>query len=194
VTGRGKRGTLDRWLAAGDGRGLLGPGKGGGATMRIAGCLALVALMLVGWGPRAGDARAEVSVHLGYGFGYGYGYPYRYYRNRGYGYGYGYPYRHYRNRGYGYGYPYGYRHSYRFPRYRLGYTYSRPYYAGRAYVPSRAAPPPALAAPVAPVAPVAPYDTSYCREYTRQIVIDGEEQMAHGTACRQPDGTWRIID
>jgi surface antigen len=32
----------------------------------------------------------------------------------------------------------------------------------------------------------------YCREYTEEIVIDGRRQSAHGTACRMPDGTWRI--
>ncbi len=24
------------------------------------------------------------------------------------------------------------------------------------------------------------------------VVIDGKAQSAHGTACREPDGTWRI--
>lgn len=33
-----------------------------------------------------------------------------------------------------------------------------------------------------------------CREYQRQIQIDGKMQMAHGTACRQPDGSWRLVD
>lgn len=31
-----------------------------------------------------------------------------------------------------------------------------------------------------------------CREYTTSVVIDGKTQTAHGTACREPDGTWRI--
>jgi surface antigen len=31
-----------------------------------------------------------------------------------------------------------------------------------------------------------------CREYTTSVVIDGETQSAHGTACREPDGTRRI--
>ena len=30
----------------------------------------------------------------------------------------------------------------------------------------------------------------YCREYTTSVVIDGRTQRAHGTACRQPDGSW----
>jgi len=32
----------------------------------------------------------------------------------------------------------------------------------------------------------------YCREYQQTIVIGGKEQQAYGTACRQPDGTWKI--
>lgn len=33
----------------------------------------------------------------------------------------------------------------------------------------------------------------YCREYQTTIVIDGRPQSGHGTACRQPDGTWQIV-
>ncbi len=41
----------------------------------------------------------------------------------------------------------------------------------------------------------AAFDTSYCREYTTTTtVIDGIEQKSHGTACRQADGTWRIVN
>jgi len=32
-----------------------------------------------------------------------------------------------------------------------------------------------------------------CRDYTHQIWIDGQPQTARGTACRQPDGTWRPV-
>lgn len=32
----------------------------------------------------------------------------------------------------------------------------------------------------------------YCREYQQVVVINGREQSAYGTACRQPDGTWQI--
>lgn len=38
------------------------------------------------------------------------------------------------------------------------------------------------------------FDTSYCREYSTTTVIDGAEQKSHGTACRQADGTWRILN
>ncbi len=33
----------------------------------------------------------------------------------------------------------------------------------------------------------------YCREFQQTIIIDGETQRAYGTACRQPDGSWRIV-
>lgn len=32
----------------------------------------------------------------------------------------------------------------------------------------------------------------YCREFTQTIIIDGDTQRAYGTACRQPDGTWKL--
>ena len=32
-----------------------------------------------------------------------------------------------------------------------------------------------------------------CRDYTHTIYVDGQPQVARGTACRQPDGTWRPV-
>ena len=32
----------------------------------------------------------------------------------------------------------------------------------------------------------------YCREFTQTIQVGGESQQGHGTACRQPDGSWKI--
>ena len=46
------------------------------------------------------------------------------------------------------------------------------------------------------VTPVRTYQTStgqYCREYTQTINVGGERHQSYGTACRQPDGTWRIV-
>ncbi len=46
------------------------------------------------------------------------------------------------------------------------------------------------------ITPVETYQTSqgqYCREYTQTVVVAGEKQQAYGTACRQPDGTWKIV-
>ena len=31
-----------------------------------------------------------------------------------------------------------------------------------------------------------------CREFQQDIVIDGQKQKAHGRACQQSDGSWRI--
>ena len=33
----------------------------------------------------------------------------------------------------------------------------------------------------------------YCRSYTHTIYVGGEPQTAHGTACRQPDGTRQTV-
>lgn len=33
----------------------------------------------------------------------------------------------------------------------------------------------------------------YCREYQQTVTVAGEQQQAYGIACRQPDGTWRIV-
>jgi surface antigen len=33
----------------------------------------------------------------------------------------------------------------------------------------------------------------YCREYQQTIVIGGEAKQGHGTACREPDGSWKIV-
>ena len=44
--------------------------------------------------------------------------------------------------------------------------------------------------------PVETYQTgdgTYCREYIQDVIVAGERQQAYGTACRQPDGTWKII-
>ncbi len=37
-------------------------------------------------------------------------------------------------------------------------------------------------------------DQQPCREYTSTVNIDGQTEEAVGTACREPDGTWRIIN
>ena len=34
----------------------------------------------------------------------------------------------------------------------------------------------------------------YCREYTADADVQGRTQQIYGTACMQPDGSWRIID
>ncbi|MBP2227041.1 surface antigen [Azospirillum agricola] len=34
---------------------------------------------------------------------------------------------------------------------------------------------------------------TYCREYQQTVVVGGKTEMAYGTACKQPDGTWKIV-
>lgn len=51
-----------------------------------------------------------------------------------------------------------------------------------------AAPPPVVTSQAAPAA------GQTCREYHGQTTIDGRRQPTRGTACLQPDGTWRIIN
>lgn len=34
---------------------------------------------------------------------------------------------------------------------------------------------------------------AYCREFQQTVRIGGQEQVAYGTACRQPDGSWRMV-
>ena len=33
---------------------------------------------------------------------------------------------------------------------------------------------------------------TFCREYQQTVTIGGKQENAFGTACRQPDGSWRI--
>ena len=33
----------------------------------------------------------------------------------------------------------------------------------------------------------------YCREYNTDVVVGGRRETAYGTACRQPDGSWRLV-
>lgn len=37
-------------------------------------------------------------------------------------------------------------------------------------------------------------DGSYCREYQNTITVGGKRQQAYGTACRQPDGSWKVVN
>ena len=37
-------------------------------------------------------------------------------------------------------------------------------------------------------------DGQYCREYQQSVTIAGKPETAYGTACRQPDGSWKIVN
>lgn len=62
------------------------------------------------------------------------------------------------------------------------------------------APPPAAVQPAPPpeprvaIDPATAFDRSYCREYSRSATVDGQVVEVYGTACRQADGSWRIIN
>jgi surface antigen len=47
------------------------------------------------------------------------------------------------------------------------------------------------------VVPTRTYQTNegrYCREYQTMATVGGQRQGVYGTACRQPDGSWRIVN
>ncbi len=47
------------------------------------------------------------------------------------------------------------------------------------------------------VTPTNTYQNSsgqYCREFSQTVNIGGRSEEAYGTACRQPDGTWQIVN
>lgn len=46
------------------------------------------------------------------------------------------------------------------------------------------------------VTPTRTYETASggpCREYTTEVLVGGKRETAYGTACRQPDGSWKIV-
>ncbi|GGB58310.1 17 kDa surface antigen [Tistrella bauzanensis] len=47
------------------------------------------------------------------------------------------------------------------------------------------------------ITPVKTYQNpngDYCREFTQRVNVGGQTEEAYGTACRQPDGSWRIVN
>jgi surface antigen len=47
------------------------------------------------------------------------------------------------------------------------------------------------------VTPVKTYQTTqgqYCRESPPTVNVGGKTQQAYGTACRQPDGSWKVVN
>jgi surface antigen len=47
---------------------------------------------------------------------------------------------------------------------------------------------------VVPTRTVQGSDGRYCREYTATSVVSGRNQQTYGRACRQPDGSWKLVD
>jgi surface antigen len=46
---------------------------------------------------------------------------------------------------------------------------------------------------VTPVKNVSVKGNQYCREYRTVADIAGKKQQIYGTACRQPDGSWKVV-
>jgi surface antigen len=47
------------------------------------------------------------------------------------------------------------------------------------------------------VTPTRTYEAApgqYCREYRQTILVGGRQQESYGTACRQPDGQWKVLN
>jgi surface antigen len=46
------------------------------------------------------------------------------------------------------------------------------------------------------ITPTRTYESAsgYCREYKQTIYIDGQATEGVGTACRQSDGTWKVVN
>ncbi len=47
------------------------------------------------------------------------------------------------------------------------------------------------------ITPTKTYQTSggtYCREFQQTITVGGKTEQGFGTACRQPDGSWKIVN
>jgi surface antigen len=44
--------------------------------------------------------------------------------------------------------------------------------------------------------PTRTFETSQgpCREYTMKAFIGGKREEVYGTACRQPDGSWKVVN
>jgi surface antigen len=34
----------------------------------------------------------------------------------------------------------------------------------------------------------------YCREFQTEVTVGGKKENAHGVACQQPDGSWKIVE
>jgi hypothetical protein len=95
-----------------------------------------------------------------------------------------------------------------YPAYGYGYYgYYRPWYPAYYPPPVVYAPPPVYVQPayVQPVyqAPIQAVPTSdvyranngqYCREYQSTVRVAGHYENSYGTACQQPDGSWRVVD
>ena len=47
---------------------------------------------------------------------------------------------------------------------------------------------------VTPIRTVEAAPGQYCREYQQSVTVGGKTEEAFGKACRQPDGSWKIVN
>jgi hypothetical protein len=81
------------------------------------------------------------------------------------------------------------------PVYAAPVYYPPAYYpAPYGYAPTYVAPPASYYPPAQPTAAAPGVASGQCREYQTTSVIGGTPQPTVGTACLQPDGTWRIVN
>lgn len=88
-------------------------------------------------------------------------------------------------------------HSHGYSRHHdYGYGYGSSYSRYSTRPPDIYYPPPAVIYEPPPAVVYAPprRQDQLCREYQSTAVINGKKQPTYGTACRQPDGSWRIIN
>ena len=148
----------------------------------------IIALGLVSTPALAGSGRVGTSLHYGsgghasYGFSYGHSFGGRgHFRGRRGG---------HRGGGHGLAYavPLALFAGYLFARTSAPYqrrVYSEP-------LPTRG-PAPRDNVWVAPAPVQTQARDQYCREYTTEIMVNGQAQEAYGQACRQNDGSWQIV-
>jgi hypothetical protein len=85
----------------------------------------------------------------------------------------------------------GYYHSY-YPYYPHYYTVAKPIYVTQ---PIYVQPQPVVQQVIFANASGYQTDTGqYCREYQALVFVGGQKQNGYGTACYQPDGSWKVID
>ena len=46
---------------------------------------------------------------------------------------------------------------------------------------------------VTPANPFQNSDGTHCREFSQTVTVGGRTEEGYGTACRQPDGSWKIV-
>ena len=85
----------------------------------------------------------------------------------------------------------GYYPAYGYPAYPT-YPYPTYYYPDPYAAPPPVYAPPPQAFPPPPMPPQA--SNEYCREYHSNVLINGHYQPTYGTACQQPDGTWKLVN